>query len=740
MNKKYLILLFSFFFIFVLFSEKIICEKNKKNSISEVEKLLKSANATLEKNIDNSLAKANEAYKMSMELDHSEGQIKSLRVLSDIFYYKENFKKALEYTEKLQKAEKKVSINNYKTLMTLAIINMDMNKHVIALKYYKELLIIKDQIKDIEDKTEILNNIGIVYGHFGDFKNELKYYLEYYKILVNIDDKEQLSLLLNNIGTAYSSLKDIDKSLEFYKKANSIAVEIKDQSTEVLTLGNIAEIYSQNKDYKQAIIYFKRSIKIGKMIKDKEMISYCLGGLGECYLGLKSYKLAEKNAREALAISKEIDSKVDIVENYQTLGIILLKQKRYKESLGCLKNAEKIAIELKALPIFMEVNESYSDYYKEIKNYNKAYEYLGKYLEINDKIYDKNSRNKAIEMQTMYETLEKDQEIRLLNKDKALQIMKLNKQKLIRNLFISAIFVFTLVFFLIYNRYRLKKKAHRQLEEAHKRVEAANQIITEKNLHITDSINYAQNIQLAILPLETKISSFIKEYFILFKPKDIVSGDFYWFNELNGTAYIAVVDCTGHGVPGAFMSMIGYSLLNQILLEKKILDPAGILDALSSGIKNILKQDQDGVKTNDGMDVCLCSFNSKKNEVIFSGARRPLYYLQSNEIKSSEPSITEIKGTRRSVGGSRKPERRKFINHKIDVNSGDIFYLTSDGFADQSSTENTKFSSPALRKLLSENSDLSLLDQKEKLASALSSHQKTEEQRDDITVFGFKVP
>ncbi len=739
MSKNHLILFFSFFIIFILFSENLICEKNIKNSISEVKKLLRSANDTYEKNIDKSLLKANEAYKMSLELNHSEGQIKSLIILADIFKDKNNFKQALECIEKLQKIEKKININNYRTLRQLAELNTDMNKHGIALKYYKELLIIINQIKDLRDRADILINIGVVYGRFGDYKNELKYYLECYKILVNIDDKEQLSVLLNNIGTAYSSLKDLSKSLEFYKKAHSIAIEIKDQPLEVLTLGNIAETYSQNKDYKNAIIYFKKSLKTGRLIKDKEMISYCLGGLGECFLKLKSHKLAEKNAKEALAISKEIDSKAQIVENFLTLSFILLKQKRYKESWGCLKNAEKIAIDLKALPIYMEVYDSYSDYYKEIKNYDKAYKYLKKYLEINNKLYDKNSRNKAIEMQTMYETLEKDQEILLLNKDKALQNMKLNKQKLIRSLFVAAIFVFALVFLLIYNRYRLKKKAHKQLEEAHKRVEAANQIITEKNLHITDSINYAQNIQLAILPLETKIISFIKEYFILFKPKDIVSGDFYWFNELNGTAYIAVVDCTGHGVPGAFMSMIGYSLLNQILLEKKITNPAGILDALSSGIKNILKQDQDGVKTNDGMDVCLCSFNKKKRKVIFSGASRPLYYLQYNESKSSSPVITEIKGTRRSVGGSRKPERRKFVNHQINVNSGDIFYLTSDGFADQSSTENIKFSSPALRKLLSENSALPLLDQKEKLLAALISHQKTEEQRDDITIFGFKI-
>ncbi len=733
-NRIYIIVLLFLFQIFVF--EGVFANGNE---VKEIDRLLKQASSIMKTDIEKSLKYADSALKISIKLNDSKNQIRSLKVLMEIYYEKKDHKNGLDSGIKLLNAEKKLNISNPTTVSYLGEICLDMGLFAKSLSYYKQALVgLKSKEKESE-KADVLINVGIVYGHLGDYKNELKSYLDSYKVLKFTNSNEQLSTLLNNIGTVYGALKDINRSLEFYNKAYSLSKDVKDKSGEAVALANIAGTYLERKNYKDALKSFKQSLEISKSINDKAGISYSLSGLSECYMGMKSFKQAVKYANDALVISIDAGEKMEIAENYLVLSEVYLKIGKPEESLKSLKNAEKIGNELKTLPLLLTIYESFADYYKEVKDYKMAMGFLQKFIKFNEKIYNKDSRNKTIAMQTMYETLQKDHQIKLLNKDKYLREIELNRQQLIKNGFISAIIIIIIFSFLIYNRYRLKKKAHMVLEMAHNGLEAANQIIIEKNKHITDSINYAKNIQLAILPLETKITNFIKEYFIFYKPKDIVSGDFYWFNEVDDKVYLAVVDCTGHGVPGAFMSMIGYSLLNQILLETKIYDPAGILDALSSAVRDILRQDQDGIKTNDGMDVCLCCLNIKEKTLTYAGARRPIFYIKKEDIDTANPSIIEIKGTRRSVGGSRVPERRKFMNNEIKIEPGDVFYLTSDGYADQSSPEGVKFSSSSLRTLLAKISSYDMAEQEGKISSSLKLHQKSEEQRDDITIFGFKV-
>ncbi len=260
-----------------------------------------------------------------------------------------------------------------------------------------------------------------------------------------------------------------------------------------------------------------------------------------------------------------------------------------------------------------------------------------------------------------------------------------------------------------------------------------------QNENIRASIKYAQTIQKAILPIQNTMNQYL-ETEIIFKPKDIVSGDFYWFSIVNEnnkkSAFIAVVDCTGHGVPGAFMSMIGSRLLNEIVNEKRILEPASILENLNIGVSNTLKQEQ--TDNNDGMDVCICkieNIESNKNRVTFSGARRPLYYY-----KQGDDSISIIKGDKKSIGGIRaRRSNVQHTNNELILSNGDTLYLSSDGIIDQNTTDRKRFGSVRFLNVLNNNVDKSIPLQKHNMLESLYEFQNNELQRDDITLVIIKL-
>lgn len=312
--------------------------------------------------------------------------------------------------------------------------------------------------------------------------------------------------------------------------------------------------------------------------------------------------------------------------------------------------------------------------------------------------------------------------------------------------------------------------ANRQLKNANEKLEDYNQTLElkvtertrelkEKNQLIIDSMYFAQRIQNSILPLEERIITALPEHFIIFKPKDIVSGDFYWFEQVENKLFIAVVDCTGHGVPGALMAMIGTAFLNKLVNEHQICDPALILENLHKEVITAFKQKKRGMRHVEtaGMDVCLCmmekdySNSINGNKIIFAGAHLPLYIVKSGAAaqkssreKKGDIELVEIKGDSKSIGGLQLKadtgENRKFTKKEILVQPGDMIYLISDGFAHQNNSYDEKYGKKRLKNFLQGIARLSMKEQKNKLVKELASHMDNENQRDDITLLGMKIP
>lgn len=261
---------------------------------------------------------------------------------------------------------------------------------------------------------------------------------------------------------------------------------------------------------------------------------------------------------------------------------------------------------------------------------------------------------------------------------------------------------------------------------------AKQELLEAKNKEHHDSLQYAKRIQKAILPVNKSIDELFPDWFVMYRPKDLVSGDFYWFARSIRTAFIAVVDCTGHGAPGAFMSLIGFNLLNQIVNERKIYKPGEILTELHRGVRTTLRQDEEGSRSRDGMEVCLLAIDIYDDTFEYAGAMRPLYFWKDGELQ-------EIKPDKLSIGGEQMEEERVFSTQELEFSDGDAVYMVSDGFVDQiGGPEQKKFSTKRLKGLIAENAKEDMKTQRALFNLVWKDWKADDEQLDDVTLLGIK--
>ena len=311
------------------------------------------------------------------------------------------------------------------------------------------------------------------------------------------------------------------------------------------------------------------------------------------------------------------------------------------------------------------------------------------------------------------------------------QLSKIQTQNLILSLFVVVLILVISLTFFIYRNFRQNKKINIELDIRNKKIETAYSIIGVKNQEITDSINYALRIQTSILPPLDLIKSSFTESFVLFKPKDIVAGDFYWFSETDNRLLIAAADCTGHGVPGALMSTICSEKLNEAVAITD--DVSDILQATNIRLKKVLRQSDKINSTRDGMDIAICAFNKDLTQVEFSGANRPIWIIRNNNLE-----IEETKATKVAIGGLTEDEQI-FTKHTIKLQKGDSVYLFSDGYADQFSPQDKKLMTRKFKEIILSIQNKTMEEQKEYLGSFIDEWKGNMEQTDDILVIGVRV-
>ncbi len=708
-----------------------------------------------------------------------------VRNIDSALYFSE---KALRLSVKIE--EDSLMAASYNSLATVYLLLSDYDK---AKDFFNKSIRLFSVVGDSAGLAVAYTNIGTLFDETGDYKQALDYHLKSLNIFRNQGMLDDVAKTYNNIGLIHFRMSSYEKALEYYNKSLDIRIKLGDTLGLALIYNNIGIIYYYEEKYEKVLEYFKKALKIWEDSGNKRQSTMALYNLGELYYELSLYKSALNYTKEAYNIDVELKDQYTLIGDHLLLGKIYLEMKEFDLAKQEYFMALELAQQLNADTDIIDIYQCLSDYYLRIRDYKTSLEYFKKYHDLNDSIFSVQKNKIITEMQTKYETEQKEQKIELLHNKNKLAESELNKQKLLTIFLFAGIFFILIITILIVRRSIERKKVNTalrlknaeilqqkeeietqrdeiesqrdEIERQRDFVTAQRDLISKQKEAITDSIIYAERIQRAILPPEKLLKNILKEYFIYFLPKDVVSGDFYWIAKINKYTLFTVVDCTGHGVPGAFMSMLGISYLNEIVKKSEVYNTGLVLDKLREYVieslqqKDIYNEDTEDIKklqnVQDGMDMAFCALDTETNILQFSGANNSLYLIRNKnktKIKNTERIKTLENETH--ILYEFKPDKmpiaiykrmNNFITQEIQLIDNDMIYLFTDGFADQFGGSNSskkggvKFKYKPFKKLLLEIADKPVKTQKDILKKTYIDWKGNYDQIDDILIFGIRI-
>lgn len=597
-----------------------------------------------------------------------------------------------------------------------------------AIEKYTEALLIQQANGEMEGLSICLNNMGQVYELKGEIQTALDHYNKARIIQETNGLKAGLSITLNNIGITYKKQGDYDKALSFYNQSLSIRKELNNEHGIANSLSNIGALHGSKNDNETALIYFQQSLEIRRKINDKSGISNSLNNMAGIYADLEEYETALELFNEALTIRTEMGLKNSISESLIDIAKIYAEQGYMNAAKERAEKAMSIAEELGHPERLEESALLLSTIYEKEGRGQKALDMFKLHVLMSDSIQNEVIKKATIEQDAKFE-YEKQKVVDDIEHEKELLYEQEEQQKQQIIIWAAGIGLFLFAGFLIFvfNRLQITRKQKNEIDQQKNEIEHAHEALGEKNQEILDSINYALRIQKAILPPDSEINKALPNSFVFYKPKDIVAGDFYWLEKNQNKVLFAAADCTGHGVPGAMVSVICNNALNRSVREFGLTEPGKILDQTRKIVIEEFEKSADEVK--DGMDIALCMLDGF--ELQYSGANNPLWILRAGEI-------LETKANKQPIGKFDKIV--PYQTHQMTLQPGDLLYIFSDGFADQfGGPKGKKFKSENFKRLLIKIKDLSIKKQQVEIESAFNNWKGDLEQLDDICVIGVKL-
>jgi tetratricopeptide (TPR) repeat protein len=571
------------------------------------------------------------------------------------------------------------------------------------------------------------NNMGNAYLNLAKYQKALQYYLRSLKIKEEIKDKFGISRTLLNIACVFYFQGKPDMALAYQQKSLKMKIEIGDKEGQGIIYIDMADIYSSQKKYQDAMVCCLKAIKISEEIGNMETRANAFINIGNLYAAQDKFNQALPYYQKAYEVSIQIDNEINIISAANGLGNCYEHGHAYEKAIVFYTKALNMSKETKYNAGVKDAYGNLSSISEKMDNYRQALLYNKLYSEIKDTMLNEESMKQTAELHTKYETDKKEKEILLLTKDQLLKDKTLKEQRLVRIGLIIGLGLFLALSFLLFNRYRYKQKANLILEKQKQEIE-------QKNVLITDSIDYAKTIQEAILPDTEKLTLLLPDHFILYKPKAIVSGDFYWIGKKDGKTICAVADCTGHGVPGAFMSLLGHNILENVIQRDVAIDPGTMLTLLNEEIVTRFTRSKERETVKHGMDIALICIDNEKQQLQYAGARNSLYHVR-------QEVLTELKADKQSTGIEARDHT--IVNYNTStcaLQKGDMLYMFSDGFPDQKGgPDKKKFFYQPFKELLRGISKLPVAEQKQHLEKAITDWIGAGEQIDDILVMGIRI-
>lgn len=593
-----------------------------------------------------------------------------------------------------------------------------------AFNYIDSALIRSRRSGQKKQEAYTYNCAGNLYNYLTDVKKAISSFDKALSLYQEIKyTPGECSVYLNK-GNTYFNSGEYRKAEKSYQKAlDTYFLKPDDDRTEADIYNNLGSVCGAQAKYEEAKRYFEKAVAINRKNNDYISISYGYNNIASVFDAQGKTREALPYFKEALDLKLKYGDNVDKADAYRNLGECYNNLSDYRQAIDCFKKAlpltdtsvynNKLTSLYNSLAGGYEQNNDHKEasrYYKLAKELSEKQfrRELAEHIEQSDRLTEFTKSHLSDSLSQAVRIAGQQQEIR--------------RSSMIRYFLFSIIALVAIFFILLYKRYRVsesqKKEIHRQKE-----------LVEEKQKEIVDSITYTKRLQDAILPPAKMVQQLLPESFIYYRPKDIVAGDFYWLEQKDGLLFIAAADCTGHGVPGAMVSMVCSNALNSAVNEFGLRDTAAILNKAREIILDTFSKSESEVK--DGMDISVCALNRLTLQLNWSGANNPLWYM-------SEGTFYEAAPDKQSVG--KNEQHKDFTSHTIQLKKGDVVYLFTDGYADQFGGEKgKKFKYKALKELLLSVHAKPMDLQKETIERTFTDWKGKLEQVDDVCIIGFRL-
>jgi serine phosphatase RsbU (regulator of sigma subunit) len=613
----------------------------------------------------------------------------------------------------------KEDTNKVKTLLDISFKVKNINPEE-GLIYAEKGIKLADSLGWKAGVAKGCNNLGTNYKARSEYIKALEQYQRALSLFEEIGNRKNIAIVQMNIGSVYRPLHEFDKALEYYKKAMEFAEEAGLKQLTGQLLGNMGVVYFEQGNYAEQLVVNEKALKIFQEINDTDNESWILSNLGDLYAVKEDYEKAMEYQQKAIALYDQTGNLSYKSTSLDNIGVYyfnmarkekneVLKKQHLKNSIRYFNEAAEILKQLNDIDYLKQEYFNLANSQILLGDFENALSNFQKYTNLKDSIF-------SIEAKESVTNLETKRELELRDKEILIQQLKKRTERIY--MFAGVLFLLVIIGFITAG-YRSQKRSKNLISQQKNMVE-------EKQKEIVDSINYARKIQYALLANHDLLKQHLPDHFVLFKPKDIVSGDFYWATATQDHFYLAVCDSTGHGVPGAFMSLLSISFFNEAINEKRIIQP----DKVFNFVRSRLIENISGEGQKDGFDGILICLDKKNNRLSYAAAN-------NSPLLVRDGVLTKLENDRMPVGaGEKKDDFRLF---SLDLKKNDRLYLYTDGFNDQfGGPDGKKFMNKNLTNLILGIHQKPLQEQGEDLFQAFNDWKKELSQVDDVCVVGLK--
>lgn len=690
------------------------------------------------KQFDLARASAQQGIDLAKKLNYDRGVGKCYLTMSITYSWDYKYKEALQSAEQalvystkandkkgISWAHDKISLSGYR-----------MGDHIKALKHGLLALELRRELKDTAKIAMSCQTIGIIYQEQGDYANAIRYMKESLSLNKILGDSVGMATDFLNIGISYATEGSDSIAFEYYSKAIALYRSMGDRSRMASVMINYGNLYTGRGEYDLAMKHFRDALEIYSATGNESRKGLCMQNIGNLFMKKDQPDSALWYYRESYRIHKAAGDVRYTGAALISIAGVLYERKNYDEAAESATEGLRYVRAANARVEIASACLLLSQIHASQNNYRVAYDYHLAYAAVHDSLFNEESAEALNLIRTQYETEKKDNQIRMLNDSTALQKATIERQiaqsgrdALLRNSLIAGFILVAGLAFFIFRGYRQKQKANEVITHQKLEVEKQKEIIEEKNKDILDSITYAKRLQEAILPQINHIAERLPGSYVVYKPKDIVAGDFYFMEMVNGKTIVAAADCTGHGVPGAMVSVVCSNALSRAVKEFMLTDPGKILDKVRELVMETFAKS--GSEVQDGMDISLAVIDDVSGKVSWAGANNPLWYYSNGQMH-------EIAADKQPVG--KTDHAKNFTTHEVNLQKGGRLYLFTDGYADQfGGPQGKKFKYKPMKEMLSSIASMSAKEQEYRVSELFNEWKGKLEQVDDVCILAILV-